>query len=70
MSWFNEGMSTGYIFLRIPVLLMLVIGVVTAYLNISFGGFSPIYWFLLALCGLFDITINVLLQIRTALQKK
>jgi len=62
MSWFNEGISKGYFFLRILVSFMLIIGVVTAYLNISFGGFSPIYWFFLALCGLFDIVINVLLQ--------
>ncbi len=70
MSWFNEGISTGYTFLRILVLFMLIIGVGTAYFSISFGGFSPLYWFLIALCGLFDIVINVLLQIRTALLKK
>jgi hypothetical protein len=70
MSWLTEGISTGYTFFRIPIFLLLIIGVVTAYLNISFGGFSPIFWFLLALCGLFDITINLLLQIRTTLQKK
>lgn len=28
---------------------LLIVGIVTAALNVSFGGFSPILWFLLAI---------------------
>lgn len=69
-SWFTEGSTTAITLLRLMGVLMLIIGVVTAYMDISFGGFSPIFWFLLALSAFFGVICNVLFQIKTILQKK
>ena len=41
---------------------LLIVGIVTAAMNKSFGGFTPILWFLLALaCYLLAITVVTML---------
>jgi hypothetical protein len=41
---------------------LLIVGIVTATMNKSFGGFTPILWFLLALaCYLLAITVVTML---------
>ena len=70
MSWFTEGSNTAITILRLTGVLMLIIGVVTAYLNITFGGFSPIFWFLLAWSAFFGVICNLLFQMKAILVKK
>jgi hypothetical protein len=65
-----EGSNTAIIVLRLTGVLMLIIGVVTAYIDMSFGGFSPIFWFILALSAFFGVICNLLFQIKAILQKK
>ena len=55
---------------RVLVVIFVIVGIVTAALNLSFGGFTPIYWFLLALADLLYITCNEVLTIRILLENK
>jgi len=56
--------------LRLLVIVLLIVGIVTAALNATFGGFTPIMWFLLALAVLLIITCHEVLMIRTFLESK
>ena len=47
--------SFGHHFPRYLVVVLLIVGIVTAALNAKFGGFTPIMWFLLALADLLFI---------------
>ena len=49
---------------------LLVVGIVTAALNATFGGFTPIMWFLLALVDVLIITCHEVMTIRTLLESK
>jgi hypothetical protein len=49
---------------------MLIVGVVTAALNVTFGGFTPIMWFLIAFLAILIIICTEVTQIREFLQKK
>lgn len=42
---------------------MLIIGVVTAAMDKSFGGWEPIYWFLLSFAAFFGVLCNELYRI-------
>lgn len=57
-------------FPRILVVVLVIVGIVTAALNLSFGGFTPIMWFLLALIVLLIITCHEVLTIRISLESK
>ena len=47
--------------IRILVVAFLIVGIVTAALDLTFGGFSPVYWFLLSfICLLMAICTEVL----------
>jgi hypothetical protein len=57
-------------FPRILVGVLAIIGIITAALNLTFGGFTPIMWFLLALIVLLIITCHEVLTIRISLESK
>ena len=55
---------------RYLVVVLVIVGIVTAALNATFGGFTPTTWFLLALIVLLIITCHEVLMIRTHLESK
>ncbi len=55
---------------RFLVVVLVIVGIVTAALKATFGGFMPIMWFLLALVDLFIITCHEVLMIRRLLESK
>ena len=55
---------------RCLVVVLTIVGIVTASLNATFGGFTPIMWFLLALIVLIIITCHEVLTIREWLESK
>ena len=55
---------------RYLAVVLLIVGIVTAALNATFGGFTPIMWFLLALVDVLIITCHEVLMIRTLLESK
>lgn len=57
-------------FPRILVVVLAIVGIVTAALNLTFGGFTPIMWFLLALIVLLIITCHEVMTIRISLESK
>ncbi len=60
----------GHYFPRYLVAVLLIVGIVTAALKATFGGFTPIMWFLLALVDVLIITCHEVLMIRTLLESK
>ena len=59
-----------FLFPRILVIVMLIVGIVTAALNATFGGFEPILWFLLALAILMILICQEVLRIRIFLESR
>ena len=51
-------------------MIMLIVGIVTAALNATFGGFTPIMWFLIALLAMLIVICTEVSQIREFLQTK
>jgi len=51
-------------------LALLIVGIVTAAVKVSFGGFSPIYWFILAFACFLGIIWVVLMRILARLESK
>ncbi len=62
--------SLGHYFPRYLAVILLIVGIVTAALNATFGGFTPIMWFLLALAILLIITCGEVLRIADFLESK
>ena len=52
------------------VMIMLFVGVVTAVLNMTLAGFTPIIWVLISLWALIMIICTEVTQIRESLEKK
>jgi hypothetical protein len=52
------------------VMIFLIVGVVTAVLNITLAGFTPIIWVLISLWALIMIICTEVTQIREFLEKK
>ena len=52
------------------VVTMLIVGIVTAALNATFGGFTPIMWFLIAFVAILIIICTEVTQIREFLESK
>jgi len=55
---------------RCLVVVLTIVGIATAAINVTFGGFTPIMWFLLALIVLIIITCHEVLTIREWLESK
>ena len=66
----SKKRSVGHYFPRVLAIVLLIVGIVTAALNASFGGFTPIMWFLLALADLLIITCHEVMTIRISLESK
>ena len=62
--------SVGHHFPRVLAMVLLIVGIITAALNATFGGFTPILWFLLALADLLIITCSEVLRIADFLESK
>jgi hypothetical protein len=56
--------------LEIPVLIFLFIGIITAALNITISGFTPIIWFILCFWCVLVIICMEVTMIRTSLERK
>jgi hypothetical protein len=52
------------------VVVWLIVGIVTAALNLTFGGFTPIMWFVLALWAVLVIICSEVTMLREFLEKK
>jgi hypothetical protein len=50
--------------------ILLIVGIITAIINKSFGGFTPILWFLLALACFLSAVLVVTMQILAKLETK
>jgi hypothetical protein len=48
----------------------LIVGIVTAALNLTFGGFTPIMWFVLALWAVLVIICSEVTMLREFLESK
>ena len=59
-----------FLFPRILVIVMLIVGIVTAALNVTFGGFTPILWFLLAIVVFMIVICTEVLTIADFLESK
>jgi len=62
--------GVGHYFPRYLAVALLIVGIITAALNATFGGFTPIMWFLLALVDVLIITCHEVMTIRTLLESK
>jgi uncharacterized membrane protein YiaA len=58
------------IFLRLLGISLLIVGIITAALNATFGGFQPILWFLLALAAFLGVICAELFRIVALLESK
>jgi hypothetical protein len=58
------------LFLRLSGVAMLIVGIVTAALDATFGGFAPILWFLLALAAFLGVICTELFRIVAILESK
>ena len=56
--------------LEIPVLVFLFIGIITAVLNVTISGFTPIIWFLLCFWCVLVIICMEITMIRAALERR
>ena len=56
--------------LEIPVLIFLFAGIVTAALNVTISGFTPIVWLLLSFWCVLVIVCMEITMIRAALERK
>jgi len=52
------------------VVIFLFAGIITAVLNVSFGGFTPVFWFLLAFWLVLIIICMEVTMIRAFLERK
>ncbi len=50
-------------------LIMLIVGIVTAALNATFGGFTPIMWFLIALWAMLVVICTEVTRMRESSEK-
>ncbi len=52
------------------VVIFLIVGIITATLNVTFGGFTPVLWFLLAFWAVLIIICMEVTMIRAYLESK
>ena len=52
------------------VVVLVIVGIITAALNATFGGFTPLTWFLLALIVILIMICHEVLTIRKWLESK
>ena len=52
------------------VVIFLIVGIITAVFNVTFGGFTPVHWFLLAFWAVLIIICMEVTMIRAFLERK
>jgi nucleoside recognition membrane protein YjiH len=52
------------------VTIMLIIGTITAIFNLTFRGFTPVMWFVIAICGVLLVICTEVTQIQESMTKK
>ena len=60
----------GHYFPRYLAVVLVIAGIVTAALNVTLGGFTPVMWFLLSLVDVLIITCGEVLRIADYLESK
>ena len=65
-----KGRTAEWIFPRLLGIAMLIVGIVTAALDVTFGGFAPILWFLLAIVVFMIVICTEVLRIADFLESK
>jgi hypothetical protein len=55
---------------RLASVISLVIGIVTAAIDKAFGGWTPVFWFLLAFAGFFGVLCNELYRVILLMESK
>jgi hypothetical protein len=55
---------------RFASVISLVIGIVTAAIDKAFGGWTPVFWFLLAFAGFFGVLCNELYRVILLMESK
>ena len=58
------------IFLRLLGVALLIVGIITAALNVTFGGFTPVLWLLLAFSAFLGVICGELFRILAILESK
>jgi len=66
----SKKQPIGHYIPRYLAVVLLIVGIVTAALDATFGGFTPIMWFLLALVDVLIITCHEVMTIRISLESK
>lgn len=62
--------SAWWHFIRVLAMVFLIIGIVTAVLDTTFSGFTPVVWLLLSLIALLIAICNEVLRIADFLESK
>ncbi len=57
-------------FHRFLGLTVVIVGIVTAALDVTFGGFAPIFWFLLAILSFIIVICTEVVRLRKFLESK
>ena len=52
------------------IMALMIVGIITAVLNVTFGGFTPVLWFLLAFWAVLIIICMEVTMIRAFLESK
>ena len=68
--WGFGERSAEHVFLRLMGIAILIVGIVTAALDVTFGGFAPIHWFLLAIVVFIIVICTEVLRIADFLESK
>ena len=66
----KKNISRYHDMLEIPLLIFLFIGIITAVLNVTLGGVTPIVWFVLSFWCILVIICMEITMIRAALERK
>ena len=56
--------------LEVVVLIMVIVGVVSAAINATFGGFTPIAWFAIAILAVLIIICSEVTQLRAFIENR
>ena len=58
------------VFFRILGLTLVIVGIITAALNVTLAGFTPVLWVLLGICSFLGVICHTLYRIVMSLEKK
>ena len=69
---FMEAMAQNrvIVFFRILGLALVIVGIVTAALSVTFAGFTPVLWVLLGICSFLGVICHTLFRIVMSTERK